>query len=179
MLASPTLAQQYARPDGASALGDTCSDVNLGTFADIDEVSPNDSDFTQCFTNVAGDFAFSLRQYTLSPVTDPAVSTGHIVRYRCNSVGGDSPVIVLLNGTSTQLAPFVPTCDGGTQSYTLSAAEANSITDYTNLELRFEDTCDLLASCVGSSAGMNVYWAEFEVPSASGGGGSRRVISVQ
>ena len=66
----------------------------------------------------------------------PGVTTGHIARYRAKGTG--SLTVRLIQGT-TVIATNTPSITGAYQtfSFTLSGAEAATITDYTDLRLRF------------------------------------------
>lgn len=85
-------------------------------------------------------------EVALSAVTDPAVSTGHVLRYRTakSSTGGEDAIITvdLMQGATpiTSGAIFLnPLADSATQTtytYTLSGAEADAITDYSALSVR-------------------------------------------
>lgn len=179
LLAAPLEAQQYVRPDGASSFGDLCDAVHTGTFADIDETVPSNADYVYCESAFIGDFDFALVQFTGSNVTDPVSSSGHVLRWRCDPGIGEGVVIYLMEGVNTTRASASGNCDGNTQTYTLSAAEANAITDYSNLEFRGTESCDITGGCGGSGALVKIFWIELEVPSAGGGGPTRRVIVVQ
>lgn len=153
---------QFARPDG---------DVtNTGTngFGAIDESSASDADFWFGDNNVAEELEVSL-----SNVTDPNSSSGHIVRFRIGKTnagvldGGGNAVTVtcrLMQGT-TQIATsgaITATGTWTTSSFTLSSAEADAITNYNDLRLEF-----VTSSSGGSPAnrrGGAVSWAELEVP---------------
>lgn len=178
LLSRSLLAQQYVRPDGASSFGDSCDAVHTGTFADIDETVPSNADYVYCESALIGDFAFALVQFAGSNVTDPVSSSGHVLRWRCDSSLGEGVTIYLVEGLNTTRASAAGNCDGNTQTYTLSAAEANAITDYSNLEFRGLETCDTTGSCSGSGALVKIFWIELEVPSA-GGGAARRVVVAQ
>ncbi len=142
--------------------------VSTPLWAKIDETPFSDSDFVQSENEPSND----IMEVTLETLTDPAVSTGHIVRYRLQKgeSGGGQPgtlnVIVGLyqattliatathSGISTGFAEF---------SFTLSGAEADAITDYDDLRIRFD---------ADKSAGARTTWcelsfAEFETPSAA------------
>jgi len=79
-------------------------------------------------------------------LSDPAVSTGHIIRYRIkkDTSGGDQiTLVVKLVQNTTVLKTWTHSNISDTAvtyEQTLSGAEADSITDYTNLRLRFEAT---------------------------------------
>lgn len=157
---------QYGRPE---------SDVSATNFAgfsattpgsfytNIDESSADDSDYVYTLTTGAS------YECGLSGVSDPGVHTGHVYRWRVALSGplggGDDPVdyAVSLYQGATLIASYagsvgIATVAGG--SYTLSSGEAGSITDYTDLRLRF-------AVASATSPAVRFHWAELEVPDAS------------
>jgi hypothetical protein len=107
---------------------------------------------------------------SLSDVTDPASSSGHIVRVRSCKAGANvvnSLTGYLMQG-STQICSFachVANSTWTTTSYTLSSAEADAITDYTDLRVRVA-----LDWGAGVATGARVSWIEFECPDAAAGG---------
>ena len=139
---------QFARPDADALIG-AWEDELGGTsdiFNSIDEVSPNDSDY------ITSEFAPGSSPYVaaLSAVTDPNVNTGHTIRYRARKdpstgaavdltvelregyVNEGSPGTLIATDTETNLPTSFTTF-----SFTLSGVEADSITDYSDLFLRF------------------------------------------
>lgn len=103
----------------------------------------------------------------LGSLTDPAVSTGHILRVRLQGTGSGGPerlMIQLFEGATQRAASPNLTSRGAwdTQTYTLTAGEADSITDYTNLSIK------LVSSNLGATEDMWARSAEFEVPDVSG-----------
>lgn len=169
---------QFARPNGQSGVANiTGTPDSINRYANVDESVASDTDYVYGTNNTTHQIDFSL-----SAVTDPASSTGHVLRYRVAKTnagvvdgGGNSvDVTVEVRQSGTLIASDVArTVDGTwtTYSYTLTAAEADAITDYTALQIRFFGT----ASGGGPSsrrAGA-LSWAEFEVPNSgvSGSGG--------
>jgi len=80
-------------------------------------------------------------EVSLSNVTDPNSNRYHMVRYRIASKQLPSPLeltVTLLQG-STEIASWIHTNIGSPKTFEheLSAAEADSITDYNDLRLRF------------------------------------------
>jgi len=131
----PLTPPQFARPDGDQAIGSWTDDGGGTTniYQSIDETVASDSDFIQSETNPASN---SLYEATLSNVTDPAVSTGHIVRYRYRKDNADQTiniVVRLKQGASTIASAthsnISTSFTAGT--FTLSGAEADNITVYT------------------------------------------------
>lgn len=144
-----------------------------GTFADIDEVTANDSDFG--YSDDRDDLTY---ETALSSVTDPLSAAGHTVRCRIsrsdggvpNQTGGSaSSVQILLMQNALQIAEIRADADVGAWEdvvYTLSTAEANNITSYSSLRVRF-----VITGGGGSPAnrrGVAVSWVEMEVPNAIG-----------
>lgn len=151
---------QFARPASTiSSGGWTFSDLSL--HEDTDEVTPNGTDYAEA------DSTDTTMELKLSSVTDPASSTGHTVRVYAQVTGGSGAPekldIALYQG-STLIVTATPTINRGAyalRSLTLSAAEADSITDYSDLRLRF--TVNSLAA--GET--IQVTQCEFEVPDAA------------
>ncbi len=159
---------QFLRPNNDQDRGGW-TDKSGGTtnlYASMDESSPNDTTDYIKAVNVT-----SLSRFDLSSVTDPLVSTGHICRIRFYGTGAGTPEKLTVH--VKQGAAFIKQyvwqnvqSDGvwTTLSYTLSAAEADLITDYGGLSVHFQPTG------VGASDEMRVTWFELEVPDAGGGG---------
>lgn len=157
---------QYGRPDSDITNYGWSYSTGSTLYTLIDETTPDDGDYiyspapvnTYC---VVG----------LSDVTDPGSSSGHYVRYRwrTQSIGGGTGnfTVRLLEG-STEIASWAHTGVGGQSNITtereLSSSEANSITDYTDLRIRFEGN-----KTGGTIWTIYVGWAEFEAPDTSGG----------
>jgi hypothetical protein len=148
-------------------------------FSQIDESSPIDADFidTSSFS-ATGPFSCSMQ---LTSGSDPLSSSGHIMRLRlnwdvaafatsiqmlCNLYQGDvlnggSYIATLVVDTPYTINQSFPANSGGfvTYEYTLSGAEADSITDYTDLWV--ELSCDI--GDVATNV-MQASWFEFETP---------------
>jgi hypothetical protein len=155
------LAAQFGRPDSNTGSSGTWS----GSYASINSATPDDGTSITAANTIGVGAYFEVG---LSDVDDPGILTGHIVRYRYGVVGGGNRQygfqVTLLQG-STSIASWTHagvTAGPFQANQTLSTAEANSITDYTNLRIRFTIT--------GNSGGgprvPHWYWAEFEVPDA-------------
>lgn len=173
---------QFARPSGDQSIGSWTGDPTntVGNrYQNIDEISASDADFVRSENNPSN----SAAEFNLSSVTDPESSSSHIVNFREQMVhvGGGSPSSLditcgLYEGT-TLIASAVyshGTGDAGIfydRTFTLSAAEADSISDYTNLRLRF--TANKTAGNRTNYAVVS--WAEFSVPNAGGG---RRIFII-
>lgn len=157
---------QFARPDS-----NVTQTSFTGGFADIDESVASDADFAYGANNTAAEL-----EVGLSNVTDPLSSSGHIVRYRIaqtnagvvDGTGNAVTVTMRVMQGTTQIATDTAKTATGTwteYSYTLSAAEADAITDYTDLRLEF-----VTSASGGSPAnrrGAGVSWAELEIPTAA------------
>lgn len=100
-------------------------------YAMLDEGTASDADYIVSSTA-------SSCEMRVATGTDPAVSTGHILRYRL--LDGTGAVAVALKQGSTTIASWGPhTLTGVAQDFeqTLSGGEADSITDYSDLRVVF------------------------------------------
>ena len=145
---------QFARPDedftnGLNGVGNY-TDQGGGTtdiYTTIDEVGASDADFIRSPTSPVNE-VYVCR---LSDVTDPVLSTGHIMRMRTSTDLDAQEVLdftqTLRQGYATEASQgtliasqsrnTVSSTTWTTSSYTLSGAEADAITDYTALFYRF------------------------------------------
>lgn len=163
---TPVYNSQYLRPQ---------SDVtNTGTngFGAVDETTASDADFWYGDNNVAETLEVALTD----PAADPLSSTRHVFRYRIAKTnagtldGGGNAVTVtatLLQGTTTIRADSARTATGTWTTYevALTGGEADAITNYDDLRLRF-----VTSASGGSPAnrrGGAVSWAEMEIPPAT------------
>lgn len=126
----------------------------------LDEVTPDNTDYV----TIAGiNFPFEVK---LSSATDPQVGTGHIIRVRdwvvFASGAAERRTILLLQGSTTistlVSAGTISRTVGNQTAFTLTEAEANAITNYSDLRLRFTVTT------IGSGENYRLGWAEMEVP---------------
>lgn len=139
---------QFARPSLDSTIGTFTSDSGgvVNIYQAIDETSPNDADYIRS-AQAPSNAAYVTK---LSSITDPLSSTGHIVRYRYQkdiAAGAQINLTVELRqgyvtevSQGTLIASWSHTdiANGWTTaSQTLSGAEADSITNYGDLFLRF------------------------------------------
>lgn len=131
---------QYGRPE---------ADITAwasGTFASIDETVASDSDYVSSDTAPNND-PYVVR---LSDMEDPVASTGHIIRYRYrkSAAGGATMnlTVQLRQGYVNEGSPGTLieewTHSGISETFTTAAqtlggTEADAITDYTDLYLRF------------------------------------------
>ena len=107
----------------------------------------------------------------LSPVLDPESSSGHIVRFRYGNnseptVDYGNHLIVSLFQGSTLIATIFDEYISSRTIYTTGSAaltsnQSSSITDYSNLRLKFD-----VPYCETS---VRVSWAEMEIPDAPSG----------
>lgn len=156
---------QIARPASDISLGFWSPNAGTTAYTQLRETIADDLT-TYVFQNFI--FFSDTFEVKLSALTDPVSSTGHILRIRTrddSSIG--SLINVALYQGTTSIATF-NTGDGFggwlSVSYTLSAGEANAITDYTDLRVRVTGQ-----DIVGTN-NVDVTWIEFEVPDAPGGG---------
>lgn len=157
---------QFARPDSTISTGGFTA-VGAPTHHEAtDEVTANgDTDYDEA------DSADTTLELGLSDVTDPELSTGHIMRFTHNSSGTNPPEKLnwqlMQEGTQIVVINNVQISRGSyaTASYTLSSAEADTITDYSDLRFRF--------TLSGLEAGefIRITQAEFEVPGTPPGPG--------
>lgn len=146
-LYKPTAAitYQYARPNADQVDGGWLNEAgsNINLFASIDEVTASDADYIQSANDPASDVCI----VKLSSLSDPASSTDHIVRYRIAkndaAAASVSVTVSLTQGTGateTVIASWSHTDipgDATTHSQTLTTAQADAITDYADLYLKF------------------------------------------
>ncbi len=140
---------QFGRPsadtnnDGAWVEDD---DSSIDIYLEIDEVSASDADFIKTPTAPSADPYVT----KLTTLEDPISAANHTFRYRYQKDAASGSQIDLTvelrqgyvnEGTQGTLIKAVSVTDIGsswtTGTTTLSAGEANSITDYTDLYLRF------------------------------------------
>jgi hypothetical protein len=142
-----------------------------GAYTDIDEVTASDGDFGYSDDNVDGTYEFA---FPTSGIVDPTVSTLHVVKCRVsrsdggvpnNNSGSAASLEILLMQGGTTIATVRANATVGLWedvSYTLTGTQANNISDYNNLRLRFN-----YLGGGGSPAnrrGVAVSWAEMEIP---------------
>lgn len=112
--------------------------LNTGLFQSINETSPNDSDFIKTNPSGPGTFVY---EADLTALEEPLTRDNHMVKYRLGAVGeGDTSITVHLRQGLTTIASWTHTglTDFTTFSRVLTTTEAQSITDYNDLRLRFE-----------------------------------------
>jgi hypothetical protein len=137
---------QIARPAVDVSVGSWLTHTGASTnlFATIDEASPDDSDYIRSPTDPVN----APVVVKLGPLTDPAISTGHIFRYRYGKSGSatidivaqlrqgytneGSPGTLIASATHTNVSATLTTA-----ALTLTGGEADAITNYGDLYLRF------------------------------------------
>lgn len=159
---------QFGRPDS-----DTVQDFFTGGFSVIDEATASDADFAYGANNTVATL-----EVGLTSLTDPGVDTGHIIRFRAARVddgvvdGGGSGVTVtvhLYQGASpisSNVAAIATTGSWQQTQATVPTAAVATITDYSDLRLRFTTTAS--GGSPANRRGGAVSWAELEVPDAGG-----------
>lgn len=152
---------QYSRPDADISDGGFTPSAGSDLYAVLDDNS--DTDYITS-TSAADDSC----QVSAGTVTDPASSSGHVLRARLKrskAVCQYNATVTLKQGATTIATLSVTTVDNAvtTYSYTLSGAEADAITDYS--DLNFTLAADYVA---GSGCTLLCYWIELEVPDVSG-----------
>lgn len=132
MIGNVVVTAQYARPTSDVSAGTWTASSGSDLYAMLDEASASDADYI--VTTGA-----STCEVALGSLTDPASSSGHIVRYRISATSGG--ITVRLRQGTTTIASWThspaPT-SLTTYEQTLSGAEADSITSYAALKLQFE-----------------------------------------
>jgi hypothetical protein len=159
---------QYARP---------CDDVTVGSWTTtplwqkLDETVRDDGDYISSPTNPTT--PTNNCEIKLSTVSTPSNRLNHILKYtyrKSASAGRTINVTVKLLQGSTLIKSWTHTnisevWTQGTQ--TLTEEEANQITNYGDLRVRYEPSY----SGTGSSRSCQWSWCVFEVPKASTGMG--------
>jgi len=139
--AAPTLLQfQTARPASDVTVGAWVPSTGSDLYAMIDEPNVDDADHIYTAFNAAES------EVALSALQDPLSSTGHTLRYRVEGNGSSGITVTLLCG-STVIASW--THDPAPSSWTtyeqtLSSGQADAITDYSDLRVRFYEYAPLM-----------------------------------
>ena len=152
------IAQQYGRPVSTEAAGNWTESGAATLHEAVDEVVPNDD------MDYISSSSITTARFGVSPLTDPLSSSGHVLRIRLTSSGGLFPELCdfrLYQGTTVVAAITGMSSRNNYRAftYTLSAAEADAITDYTDLWFEVE------ATYLFFYEEMRVTWMELEVPS--------------
>lgn len=145
---------QFGRPTADISPG---SWTTTPLYSKLSEANPDDATTQVQSSNRPTNDTFEVR---LSSVTDPQSSSGHIVRIRMYGNTSHTWSAYLYQGATlikTLVSGAVPPSSYTTYSYTLTAGEADSITNYADLRVR------IVAN--GSANGREyVTWIEMEVP---------------
>ena len=164
---------QSARPDSDIDSGWSYS-TGSTLYDCVDEVTAND-DTDYIYTGSQR----ATCKVGLGTVTDPQVGTGHVCRWRWKSTGGSPPqkgTIGLYEASTTLRALLADAPNVGTSwesgSLTLTEIQANAITDYSDLSVRFE------ADTLGGGEELAVTWFELEVPDAPAPGGAASNLAL-
>lgn len=164
---------QFGRPSTDVTITNiTGTPDNTNKYNNIDEVSASDSDYLYSTNNTAGTY-----ETLLTSMADPVSSSSHVMRYRiCMtnagspdiSAGFDVTVTAHLYQGATLIASdtekVVNSATWTTYTYTLSGAEADAITNYSDLRIRI--TMSNSSAPVGRDRGAGISWAELEIPDA-------------
>lgn len=132
---------QFARPvTDVTVTGWTTQSGGITALFDtLNETVADDADYARA-SLPDGD----VLKLALSAVADPQTSNGHVVRYRIGKVGsGTIGMTVSLRQGSTEIAswPHTDVVTGPTTyEQTLTAPQADAITDYTDLQFWFTAT---------------------------------------
>jgi type 1 glutamine amidotransferase len=167
-------AAQYARPDGDQSVTNWTGVGASPYYDEIDESSTDDDTTYTQSPSVASGSSTDDAEFTLIDVTDPAIHTGHTVRYRWRNPGSDfgggdiSFIARLMQGGTTiasqshSYSSVEAQTTYTTSSFTLTTGEAANITNYNDLRIKFDITIDCAVAC--SHKYVRVTWAELEVP---------------
>ena len=126
---------QFSAPSADVSTGAWGPTSGVSLYAMIDEADPSDADYIR--TATPGDVCV----VALEAATDPGVSTGHVVSYRIMGDGSSGLQVSLMQG-GTPIASWThdpAPADWTTYVQTLSSGEADAITDYAALRLRFTE----------------------------------------
>ena len=131
---------QFLRPSSDILAGNWTPSTGVDLYPMIDEVAPDDNDYIISGSVPVNDIA----QMSLSSGGTPSASYFHIARYRIEQVGNGSASLIfsLVESGSTRATWTEENIDQAVMSgsYMLSASEANSILDYSGLNLQVEAT---------------------------------------
>lgn len=133
---------QTALPASDISAGSWTPSVGSTLYGTIDEAAADDADFIQSSLSPA---MADVSEVKLGALTDPLSSSGHVVNYRYtkDSASGDriNLNVRLVQGTTIIASWYHTDIDGSTittASQALTGAQADAITNYADLRLRFE-----------------------------------------
>jgi len=166
---------QFARPDSdVSNAGSWAPNSGSDLFAVIDESSTNDSDYV----SVSGGMSSASKEFevSLGNITDPETSSGHKLVVRAgddSGLGYGEMTFVLKQGSTTIASSGPQTMQSSTSNFTttLSASEADSITNYNDLRIHVG-----AVDVMGMDLGLYVYQAYFETPDAPASSSGRNSV---
>ncbi len=166
---------QFVRPDADILITSWLPGVGSTAWDLLDEGAPGNegTDTVRSPSNPVYDTSELVLRG--SDVTDPAVSTGHIIRAKWQKTGSGGRTIEgrlqLRQGYVDETTPgtLIATLTAAdlpdtfqTNTYTLSAGEADSITDYNDLSFR----CNGNFGGSGGARGLRIDYVELETPDA-------------
>lgn len=168
---------QYSLPNGNSSSGtwtEGVGDADGDYFDELDEGfgagrgTGSGPDGSSTFWKSANNPNPDALKVTMSTVTDPVSSSGHIARYEHgkNGTGGVQidNTLNLLEGASTRAThTYTNVTTFTSDSDTLTSGEADSITDYSNLLM--EISSQIVGGGAARRGGISAF--ELEVPDAS------------
>jgi len=134
LIGNTTVTVQYSRPTSDVTAGTWTASTGSDLFAMLDETTVSDTDYI--VTTGA-----STCEVALGSMSDPAVSTGHKVRYRLSATSGGITVRLRQGTTTIATWTHAPAPSSlTTYEQTLTGGEADSITNYAALKRQFEAT---------------------------------------
>ncbi len=162
---------QYVRPDNDDAIGVWRDDGGGSTniFQAIDEPSPDTNDWIESDNTPVQSETCDIGGST---VTDPVTDENHILRWlfnKSNTGGRTIEVWLELRQGATVITTrnFMLVSNFFMDDiYTLTPTEADSITDYSDLNFRWYAE----RTGTGAARRLQVFWAEFRVPNVGGEG---------
>ena len=163
---------QIARPDSDISAGLWNPVGGPSTLFDaIDESSPDDNDYIEALNGEN-----TTCEIGLTTLTDTVANTGHIIRFRMQGTGSGGPErleVQLFDGATQRATSGNRTSRGAwsDEEYTLTAGEADAISNYADLRLKF------VSSNLDVTEDMWCSFAEFEVPDVVAGGGRLLLIN--
>lgn len=121
---------RYARPTADTVIGAWTSSTGGSLYACIDEVTYDDADYINTQTS-------AVCTMTLSAVTDPVSSSGHVIKFRAKSPNSNTLTVTLKQGGTTIKTATTAALTSSFADYTLTltGTEADSITDYSALTI--------------------------------------------
>jgi hypothetical protein len=137
-----------------------------GTWTSINESTRDDSDFIRSHILPLEETLVATFEAGLSDLTDPTTGIGHVMRYAYKKSATSGRTIALqvelLEGATARATRTHSNISANwTQAdETLTIAEADAITDYTDLRMKFTFT----ASGTGTARSGMISWAELEAP---------------